>query len=77
MNNISTGAMLRLIEAEKHASRAGLNWAKAFLGPEALGQTRDKIIGGRVAVGRIAKALEVNPAAAVFGESQVGKSYLV
>ena len=30
-----------------------------------------------MAVGRIAKALEVNPAAAVFGESQVGKSYLV
>lgn len=77
MSNISTDAMLRLIEAENHASRAGLNWAKAFLGPEALGQTRDKIIGGRVAMNRIANALEVNPAAAIFGESQVGKSYLV
>lgn len=69
--------MTRLIDAENHASRAALNWAKAFLGPEALGQTRDRIIGGRVAMNRIATALEVNPAAAIFGESQVGKSYLV
>lgn len=66
-----------LIEAESTASKAGLKWAKANLGPEALASVRDRLITGRVRMDRIDNALDVNPAAAVFGESQVGKSYLV
>lgn len=77
MSNIQAGEIKRLIEAESQASRSGLNWAKANLGSEALASVRDKIIEGRVRMHRIAGALDVNPAAAVFGESQVGKSYLV
>lgn len=77
MSNIDAGEIRRLIEAEAQASRSGLNWAKANLGSEALASTRDKIIEGRVRMRRISTALNVNPAAAVFGESQVGKSYLV
>lgn len=77
MNNIDAGKIKRLIKAEAQASRSGLNWAKANLGPEALASVRDKIIEGRMRMHRIDNALDVNPAAAVFGESQVGKSYLV
>lgn len=77
MSNIKPEEIKKLIEAEAQASRSGLNWAKANLGPEALASVRDKIIEGRVRMKRINAALAVNPAAAVFGESQVGKSYLV
>lgn len=77
MSPINTNEIKRLIAAETRASRSGLNWAKANLGPEALSSVRDKIIEGRVRMNRINSALDVNPAAAVFGESQVGKSYLV
>lgn len=77
MNTIKPGEIKNLIEAEAQASRSGLNWAQANLGPEALASVRDKIIEGRVRMRRINAALDVNPAAAVFGESQVGKSYLV
>lgn len=77
MSNIQAGEIKRLIEAEAQASRSGLNWAKANLGSEALAATRDRIIEGRVRMRRIDTALDVNPAAAIFGQSQVGKSYLV
>lgn len=77
MNNIDPGEIKRLIQAEAQASRSGLNWAKANLGPDALASVRDKIIEGRMRMNRIENALSVNPAAAIFGESQVGKSYLV
>lgn len=77
MDTKETIALKALIEAQANASRSGLNWAKASLGAEALAATRDKIIEGRVRMRRISDALDVNPAAAVFGQSQVGKSYLV
>lgn len=77
MDTKDTNATKAMIEAQANASRSGLNWAKANLGSEALASTRDKIIEGRVRMRRISEALDVNPAAAVFGQSQVGKSYLV
>lgn len=65
------------INAEEAASSTVLSWSKLHLGPQDNGKVRDKIFTGRVEMRRIDTALHTNPAAAIFGESQVGKSYLV
>ncbi len=65
------------IEAEQKASATLLQWAKSHLGPQESEHVRNNIYTGKVEMRRIGTALHTNPAAAIFGESQVGKSYLV
>lgn len=65
------------IDAQIKANKAGLGWGKAFLKGTDLRETRRKLISNRIELKRIKYASGMNPAAAVFGESQVGKSYLV
>jgi len=67
----------KIIEAQIKANKAGLGWGKAYLRGTDLKETRRKLITNRVELKRIQYASKMNPAAAVFGESQVGKSYLV
>lgn len=67
----------RIIEAQLSANKAGLEWANVFLQGTDLRNTREKLITNRLNLKRIRYATSVNAAAAIFGESQVGKSYLV
>lgn len=52
-----------------------LDWVKIFKKNDI--NTRSKLIDQRRKLNKIKRALEVNPAASIYGESQVGKSYLV
>lgn len=65
------------ILSQLEANRQGLIWAKSYLKEQQLANTRSHLILNRVNLKRIKKAMGINPAAAVFGESQVGKSYMV
>lgn len=67
----------KIIEAQIYANKAGLGWGKAFLKGTDLRELREELISNRIKLKRIRFASSMNPAAAVFGESQVGKSYLV
>lgn len=67
----------KIIDAQIKANKAGLGWGKAFLKGTDLRDLREDLISNRVTLKRIRYASCMNPAAAVFGESQVGKSYLV
>lgn len=75
MNNINT--MNSVISAQIEANKAGLDWGKIYLNGTELRNARETLISNRINLRRIQYASNVNPAAAVFGESQVGKSYLV
>lgn len=66
-----------IIKAQLRANKAGLDWASVFLQGTDLRNIREKLITNRLNLKRIRYATSVNAAAAVFGESQVGKSYLV
>ncbi|MFK8272619.1 virulence factor SrfC family protein [Capnocytophaga canimorsus] len=66
-----------IIKAQEKAYRKGLEWAKTFLRGTDLSVTKELLIKNKIKIKRIHYASELNPAAAVFGESQVGKSYLV
>lgn len=66
-----------ILSAQIHANAEGLNWGKTFLKGEQLATTRERLIRNRIELKRIEYAEGMNPAAAIFGESQVGKSYLV
>ena len=74
--NLDKSVNLQLVAAE-----AGLGWADAHLSePNRKGEfirTRRELIGNRVKLSRIQFASSFNPGAALFGESQVGKSYMV
>ena len=72
MNNLN-----RILDAQIKANKAGLGWGKAFLKGTDLRSLREDLISNRITLKRIKYASSMNPAAAVFGESQVGKSYLV
>ncbi len=77
INNIDTNKVLHEIEAQLEANKSGLIWAGTHLKADSLASTRDNLVSNRLNLKRVKRALEVNPGAAVFGESQVGKSYLV
>ena len=66
-----------IIKSQLDANKSGLEWARAYLKTSQLSETRERLIRNRIRLKRILRASEVNPAAAVFGESQVGKSYMV
>lgn len=65
------------VQSQLEANQKGLQWSRAYLKGSQLADTRQKLIQNRIMLKRLAKANSVNPAAAVFGESQVGKSYMV
>lgn len=65
------------IQAQLDANRKGLDWARAYLRKNQLSDTRKVLIRNRIELKRVKRANGVNAAAAVFGESQVGKSYMV
>lgn len=69
--------LVNQIDAQSETSETIVNWAQLHLSAREAAGVRDAVVSGRVEMRRIDNALHTNPAAAVFGESQVGKSYLV
>ena len=69
--------MEKNIKAQRDANKHGLDWARIYLKNTDLAKARENLIKNRIQLKRVARAKSVNPAAAVFGESQVGKSYMV
>lgn len=69
--------LVNQIDAQQTASKTVLDWARLHLSLAESAGVRDTVLTGRVEMRRIDTALHTNPAAAIFGESQVGKSYLV
>ncbi len=67
----------KTIEAQLKANAKGLDWAHVYLRKGQLEDTRERLIRNRILLKRVARANGVKAAAAVFGESQVGKSYMV
>ena len=69
------------VNLQLQATKAGLGWTAAHLSAPSRKaeymRTRRELIGNRVKLNRIKFASAFNPAAALFGESQVGKSYMV
>lgn len=72
MNNIE-----QVINAQIEANKGALKWSKRFLKGHELDESRNQFISNRIQLKHIQYASGMNPAAIVFGESQVGKSYLV
>lgn len=72
MDNINN-----IIDAQLKANQEGLKWGKTFLRGTELRNLRKQLITNKITLKRVRYASSMNPAAAVFGESQVGKSYLV
>lgn len=64
------------IKTQLDANVHGLEWARVYLKGGQLSNSREQLIRNRINLKRVKRALRVNPAAAVFGESQVGKSYM-
>ena len=69
------------IQLQLAANAAGLSWSDAHLTdrsrrPDYVAARRE-LISNRVKLSRIQFASGFNPAAAMFGQSQVGKSYMV
>lgn len=69
--------IFNILDAQIEANGKGLGWGRTFLKGEQLSATRETLIKNRIELKRIKYAEKMNPAAAIFGESQVGKSYLV
>ena len=68
----------KVIEAQISGNEAGLNWTKSYI--KELDESREirkECLTNQLILNRIAFANDFNPAVAVYGESQVGKSYLV
>lgn len=65
------------IEAQVKANLAGLAWGKAYPKEVDLEALSEHLINNHIRLRRLAFAQRMNAAAAVFGESQVGKSYMV
>lgn len=66
-----------IITSQIEANKAGLKWATTYQEGQDKIKIRKSLIANRVELKHIKYALNMHPAAAVFGESQVGKSYLV
>ena len=68
----------QVIKAQYSGNEAGLNWTKSFI--KDIDEARDirkECLTNQLILNRIEFANEFKPSVAVFGESQVGKSYLV
>lgn len=67
----------KTIESQLSANAKALEWGRVYLRGQELEDFRNKLISNRIKLKRLLYANGVNPAAAIFGESQVGKSYMV
>lgn len=65
------------IEVQIAANNKGLEWIRTFLKGGERKRAYETLIANRRELKRIRYAWPIRPAAAVYGESQVGKSYLV
>ncbi len=65
------------IKSQLSANAKALEWGSVYLKGKELSDFRSRLIENRIKLKRLEYALSVNPAAAIFGESQVGKSYMV
>lgn len=65
------------IQSQLSANAKALEWGHVYLHGKELADFREKLISNRIKLKRLYYANNVNPAAAIFGESQVGKSYMV
>ncbi|MBQ9721957.1 MAG: hypothetical protein IJV84_00340 [Bacteroidales bacterium] len=68
---------IKAIETQLSANAKALEWGRVYLRGQELSEFRDKLIANRINLKRLKYASGFNPAAAIFGESQVGKSYMV
>ncbi|MDE6272582.1 MAG: putative virulence factor [Muribaculaceae bacterium] len=64
------------INAQLAANNHGLKWADKYLRGNQKKDTKRSLIQNRINLKRIAHAASVNAGAAIFGASQVGKSYM-
>ena len=68
----------KVIKAQTAGNDAGLNWTKSFIKDvEESREIRKECLMNQLMLNRVDFANDFNPAVAVYGESQVGKSYLV
>lgn len=70
---------MKTIEINKHIScvEESINWINSNLVGDKKGQCYSKLVDQRRELNKIKYALSNNPAVAIYGESQKGKSYLV
>ena len=73
---------IEITKAQVAANNAGLKWGKNCMQRKVITQDKfqdmkEELVRNKVELKHIQYALGMNPAAAVFGQSQVGKSYLV
>lgn len=64
------------IDAQLEANNAGLKWTKTHLKGTSLKEVRRNLLENKVTLSYIDNASHVKPGVALFGASQVGKSYL-
>lgn len=68
----------QIIKAQYDGNEAGLKWTKSFIKDiDDSRKIRKECLSNQLILNRIGFASDFNPSVAVFGESQVGKSYLV
>lgn len=68
----------QVIKAQYSGNEAGLNWTKSFIKDvDESREIRKECLTNQLILNRVNFANDFNPSVAVFGESQVGKSYLV
>lgn len=66
-----------IISSQLSANAKALEWGRVYLRGQELADFRETLISNRIRLKQLLHANSVNPAAAIFGESQVGKSYMV
>ena len=66
-----------IISSQLSANAKALEWGRVYLRGQELVDFRESLISNRIKLKQLQYANSVNPAAAIFGESQVGKSYMV
>jgi len=64
------------IDAQLEANNAGLKWAQNHLKGTSLRDVRRNLLENKITLSHIDNASHVKPGVALFGASQVGKSYL-
>lgn len=68
----------QVIKAQYSGNEAGLNWTKSFIKDiDDSRAIRKECLMNQLTLNRVEFANDFNPAVAIYGESQVGKSYLV
>lgn len=68
----------QVIKAQNAGNEAGLNWTRSYIKDiDESREIRKECLMNQLTLNRVNFAKEFNPSVAVFGQSQVGKSYLV